>query len=205
MQPQAPLQPEYSIDYLNQIASTPHKQPVNKTMVFLVFGGALFVIILFIFALIAHSGSGPTTNMEILSARLQTLQSISTAANTSIKSDALLSINSNLSTSLTTANAESVTPLKNNGINPHQLPKAITSANNGAKLTSELQNAQLNAVYDETYAREMTYQLTTLISLMKEIYHSTSSRSMKAFLQTTDTNIQPLETDLANFNDSTSN
>ena len=67
-------------------------------------------------------------------------------------------------------------------------------------LDGRLEDARLNAVYDRTYAREMTFALKTLHSDMSILYKSTRSKPLKEVLNTTDTNIEPLLDEFQSFN-----
>jgi hypothetical protein len=81
-----PDQNQYSIDYLNQIAPQPKKPGINNTLFLAIIGGAV-VVALIVGALMLSKGTGPTQKMEMLAARLTTLQTISTKAQTNIKSN----------------------------------------------------------------------------------------------------------------------
>lgn len=199
-----PDQNQYSIDYLNQISTQPKKSGMNdRFFLFIVGGGLLFAIIVGLI-LLTSSSNGPTQKMETLAAQLQTLQTISSQANANIQDDSLSATNSTLTLLLTNINLNIAAPLKTNGVDVTKIDKAISNAENGAALTQTLENAKLNAVYDRTYAREMSYQLATVIALMKEIYNDTHSTSLKTFLNTTYLNLQPIQTQFANFTDPTS-
>jgi hypothetical protein len=197
-----PNENQYSIDYLNQIAPGPKKPGLSNKLFFLLIGGGLLIAIIVGIALLS-GGTSNTTRLETLAARLQTLQTISTASQKNLKSGMLRSTNSNLSIFLTNANRDISTPLSINGVNIKKLDKNIVASENGAPLTARLEDARLNAVFDITYAREMNYQLATVAGLMKEIYSSTKSKSLKDFLVATDDNLQPIKKQLADFNGTT--
>lgn len=202
-QPPAP-QPEqsptqYSIDYLNQIAPKAPKKPLNNRILILAAGGGILLILIVGILSLLGGGSTPTTNMETLSARLTTLTKITTDSQKNIKSNQLNGINSNLNIFLTNADHDIITPLKNNGIDPANIDKTITAAENGSALTAKLDDARLNAVFDRTYAHEMSYQLATVHALMQSIYNATKSGSMKSFLQTSDTNLSTIKKQLDDF------
>jgi hypothetical protein len=217
-QPQTPIQPlapptssnatepQYSIDYLNQIAPKPQKSGLvgGRMFLFIIGGGLLLALIVGIMAL-SSSGNGPTKQMQTLAARIETLQSIADKSQKNIKSGKLRSTNSNLNIFLTNANHDIVDPLTKNGLDIKKIDKNIVAAEKGEDLTKKLEDARLNATFDETYARQMSYQLSTLETLMGTIYHSTKSKSMKDFLSKTDGNIEPIIKQLDNFNVTTAN
>ena len=195
-----PDQNPYPIDYLNQIAPEQPKQGMNNKLFFMLIGGGLLVaIIVGILALTSGSG-GPTQKMQTLAARMITLQTISSDAQKNIKSNQLRTTNSTLSLFLTNANRDIAEPLSKNGVDVKKIDKSIQTKEKGEKLTAKLEDARLNATFDRIYASEMTYQLETTAALMKEIYTSTGSKSLKEFLEKTDDNLQPIKKQLADFN-----
>ena len=200
-----PNQNEYPIDYLNQIAPE-EKKPLMNSRIILVIVGILVVLaaVVAFLVLVSSGGASDGQKLQTLSARMQTLEKISKAAGKNIKSGSLQTTNSTLSLFLTNANRDIVTPLQNNGIKASNLDKTIVKKEDGSKVTAALEDARLNAIYDRTYAREMSFQLDTLASLMKQIYTTTKSKSLKEFLLTTDTNLKPIRTQLAEFNAATS-
>lgn len=195
-----PNQNQYSIDYLNQIAPATKKPGPNKRTIAIIGGLIAVVLVVISFIVISQINAGPTEDMQRLAARLKTLQTITTDAQDNIKSSQLRSTNSSLSIILANINRNIVTPLANNNINVDKLDKTIVASEDGSKLTAKLEDARLNAVYDGTYAREMNYQLATTVALMSKIYNSTSSKSMKDFLETTNQNLQPLKAQFEAFN-----
>lgn len=200
-----PNQPQYSIDYLNQIAPPPTKRPVNKQALILVIaGGVILLIVLFSFLGALLGGGGPGDRLQTLAARLQTLQSISHTAQATIKSNSLRTTNSSLDIYLTTANRDIAAPLERRGVAMNKLDKTIVAKEAGTEVTTKLDDARLNAVYDRTYAREMSYQLATVSALIADIDSATSDKDLKAYLKTTNANLEPIEDQLASFIDSSS-
>ena len=194
-----PNQTPYSIDYLNQIAPQQKKPGMNNRLFVAIAGGGLVLAILIGVLTLFSSGSGPTQKMQTLSARLTTLQTISDKAQKSIKSGELRSTNSSLNIFLTNANRDIVAPLAKNGVEVKKIDKKILGLESGTKLTEKLEDARLNAIYDRTYAREMGYQLDTVAALMKDIYTSSNSKSLKEFLVSTDTNLLPIKKQFKEF------
>lgn len=193
-----PNQNQYSIDYLNQIAPTAKKPGLsNKLFLGIVAGGILLAIVVG-FSLI-NGGQTNTQQLETLTARLQTLQKVSTASQRNIKSGLLRNTNSNLSIFLTNADRDIAGPIKNSGVDIKNIDKNITVAENGTALTAKLEDARLSATFDRTYAREMNYQLATVTNLMKQIYTHTNSKSFKQFIDETNKNLQPISQQLESF------
>jgi uncharacterized protein (UPF0333 family) len=194
-----PNQVEYPIDYLNQIAPEQKKPGMDGKWVLGLIGlGVVAVIFIAIFFL--SSGTSSTQKLQTLAARMQTLQKISDSAEKNIKSSSLRTTNSTLSIFLTNANRNIETPLKNNKVDAKKLDKSIVKKEDGSKVTAALEDARLNATYDRTYGREMSFQLDTLHNLMQDIYTSTKSKSLKEFLVSTDDNLTPIRKQLTDFN-----
>ncbi|HMH70468.1 MAG TPA: hypothetical protein VK502_03635 [Candidatus Saccharimonadales bacterium] len=198
-------QHQYSIDYLNEIAPQEKKPGLdNKKFLMLVGGGLIVAIIAGIFVLSSGSAPGPTQKMQTLAARLIALQKISTTAQKNIKSSSLRGTNSNLTIFLTNTSRDIAGPLLNNGVDVKKIDSKITAAEKGEKLSATLEDARLNAVFDRKYPREMDYQLGTVEALMKDIYASTNSKSLKEFLMATDKNMQPIKKQFEDFTAATS-
>lgn len=189
-----PDQNPYSIDYLNQIAPAQQKSKLlNKWVVIF---GILAVIVgaVVIISLLAKSTSTPTQDLEKLSARMTSLQAITTAAQPNLTANQLRSTNSNLSIFLSNTNRELSEQLVKNGVTPAKISKAVIAAEANTAMTTALEDARLNATYDSVYAREMSLRLVETTSLMSRIYDKSKSKSMREFLQATDTNLQAIRT-----------
>lgn len=195
-----PDENQYPVDYLNQIAPQEKKPVVGKKMMIILIAGVILAAVTIVLVLSSLGSSGPTQNMQTLAARLETLKTISDKSQKSIKSGALRSTNSNLTLFLANTNRNIVEPLAKNDVDIKKIDKSITAKENGDELTKTLEDARLNAVFDRTYAREMAYQLETVVALMQAIYQSTSSKSLKDFLTAADNDLQPIKTQFADFN-----
>jgi len=199
-QNQNPNQPQYSIDYLNEIAPQSQKPGMSSKLFLFVVGGGLLLAIAVGLMLLTGGGGGPKEQMQTLAARMQGLQTIAGESQKTIKSGDLRSTNSNLSILLANANRDIAEPLLNNDVDVKKLDKAILAEESGEELKKKLEDARLNAIFDRTYAREMAYQLDTVTALMKSIYTETKSKSLKEFLIATDKNLQPIKKQMTDFN-----
>lgn len=190
------------IDYLNQIAPQPQKPGLNKRAligVLALIGIVLAVVISFLI-FISNSAAGPKDSMVTLAARMQAMQEVSDKAQKNIKSSQLRSINSNLKILLTNANRDIAAPLMVEKIDVAKLDKAVVEKEKADKINTTLEDARLNATFDDTYAREMSFKLTTISLLMQQIYDQSKSKSMQDFLMETDDNLQPIKQQLEEFN-----
>jgi hypothetical protein len=182
---------EYPVDYLNQIAAAPKKRGLSNKKLFILGGGGIIAALL-ILLLLTNIGSGTPQALPTLAARLQTLESISRGAQSKLKDSSLRSTNSNLTLYLGGTNRDIAAPLKVLGVDPAKLDKATLAREKNQTLLDKLEDARLNGIYDRTYAREMNYELQKLTALMKQVYSSTRSTSLKKVLETTSTNLTPI-------------
>lgn len=190
------------IDYLNQIAPQPQKPGLDKRAlvgVLAIIGVVLAIVVGFLI-FISNSAAGPKDSMITLAARLQATQEVSDKSQKNIKSSQLRSINSNLKILLTNANRDIAAPLMVEEIDVTKLDKEVVAKEKADKINTTLEDARLNATFDDTYAREMSFKLTTISLLMQQIYNQSKSKSMQDFLMETDDNLQPIKQQLEEFN-----
>jgi hypothetical protein len=190
------------IDYLNQIAPPPKKPGVDKRAAVLVIAliGVVLAVVVGFLMFVSSTSTGPKTSMATLAARMQAIQEVSDKAQKNIKSSQLRSVNSNLKILLTNANRDIAAPLLAEEIDVKKLDKVIVAKEKADEITATLEDARLNAAFDDTYAREMSFKLKTMSLLMQEIYEKSKSKSMREFLVETDDNIQPIREQLEEFN-----
>jgi len=193
---------QFSSDYLNQIATPAPVKTMNPMVLWGLIGGLLVLVILVVVFVSSAAGGGSMSSLAGVAAKINNLKTVSEAAQKNIQSGELRSLNGNLTLVLTNADRDLAEPLKAKKI------KLTDKKNNViAKVTSDfealgtrLEDARLNAVYDRTYAREMTYALKTLHNDMGQLYKSSSSSELKNILNTTDTNLEPLVDSFSRFN-----
>lgn len=195
-----PNQPTYSIDYLNQIApQAPKKNRLSRRQLIII--AIIGFIILLTVAVIAMAAANSNVDpAKQLAARLQSTEKIVGDAQVNLKSTELRSLNSNLKIYLTNTNHDIAAPLLEEGVDVAKLDKKIVASEAGTDITNKLEDARLNAVYDRTYAREITYQLGTIVALMRQINQSTNNKDLKDFLNNAYTNLEPTQQQFANFN-----
>lgn len=193
-------QPNYSIDYLNQIAPQASKRQFDPKfrLIAIILGIATIVTILLV--IITSVGGTSKSSLQQLAARLKATETIATEAQLNLKSSELRSLNGSLKILLTNTNRDIATPLKNHGINAEKLDKNIATQENGDAIKKALEEARLLGTYDRTYAREMSYQLETIVLQMQQLYKSTSSETLKTFLDTSYKNIQPIQKQFSELN-----
>lgn len=194
------------IDYLNQITPKPPKRQLFKNkMTMIIFGLAGLVVLVLLVAIISAVLKPNTSATQQLAAKLQATLTISTGAQKQLKSSLLRANNSNLQLYLTNINRDITAPLAKNGINTAKLDTSIVTAESGADITTRLENARLNANYDEVYASEMAYQLSSILTLIHQINTSTHNQSLKDLFKNADSDLDPLQTQFANYNSTQDN
>lgn len=185
-------------NYLDQIA--PQKQAKNNLLnsKVILFGGIAIIVLLIIIAI--GSLSGGIKPAEQLAGRLLSTQGIVTNATSRIKDTQLLTINSELKIYLINTIRDITPLLTKQNININKLSSTVTKAESNATILATLEDARLNAEYDRTYAREMSYQLDTVLTLMQQISKNTSDSQLKNFLNDAYNNLAPTQKQFADFN-----
>lgn len=140
---------------------------------------------------------------EQLSVRLNTTQTIANDSQKNLKSSQLRSLNSNLRLFFTNTQRDIAKPLASFGVSAKTTSDSTiqTEAATAKAITQRLEDARLNAVYDRTYAREMDYQLATLLTLLRQTYNNSGDTATKRFLEDTYDNLAPIQQDFADFNE----
>jgi len=189
------------LTYLDQIAPQAPKKQVFKPglRLVIIIAIALVVLVSILSIVVTSISTGQRRPMQQLAARLESTATVVDGAQKSLKSSQLRSLNSNLDIYLTDTNREIGAPLLAAGVNTAKISDSIKEKESSTELASRLEDARLNAIYDRTYAREMTYLLDTILTLMKQIYSSTSNEELKAFLTAAYTNLQPTQKSFSEF------
>jgi len=203
MPPNNPYQqPQVPSDYLNQIATQPQVKTMNPFVLWGLIGGLLALGIVG-FLVISSASKGPSSSsLTAVAAKLDNLKKVSESAQENIQSSELRTINSNLTLVLTNTNRDLAEPLKFQKVSLKDKKNAsvVAAGKDLDELQDRLEDARLNAVYDRTYAREMTYSLKTLKSDMVILYKKSRSKSLKTALDTGYTNLTPLAEEFSTFN-----
>lgn len=205
MQPNDQFQPQqYPSDYLNSIAAPTAVKTLNPIVLWGLIAGALVLVVVAFFAISSAGGSStPSGSLSSVAAQMNSLQDVTKSAQGNLQSSELRTINSGLTLALTNANRDLADPLKQRGISLKDKKKNKTVAAVAAEtdeLKKRLEDARLNAVYDRTYAREMTFALKSLRSDMAALYKASNSKSLKETLVSADDNLLPLTEEFSSFN-----
>jgi hypothetical protein len=193
------------LDYLNQIAPQAPKKAVFSLNFRTVIMGAIGVIILIIIIATVSGAitSGQKEPWQRFSARLNATTTVVDASSGNIKNSQLRSINSDLKLYLTNTKRDLAKPMTALDINTEKLPAKIVAEENGTGITERLEDGRLNAKFDSTYAREMTYQLATILSLLQQLYSSNVGPQTKELLKTAYDNLLPTYNTVSEFSTAT--
>lgn len=190
------------LDYLNQISpSSQKKAPIFAlNLRTIIFAGILLVVLVIIFSVVSSAvSSAQKEPWQRFSVRLTTTEEIVNSAGSNIKNSQLRSINSDLKLYLANTKRDLTTPLTNQGITASSIPASITTQESGDKMVERLEDGRLNAKYDSTYAREMSYQTATLLALIQQLYNSSALPATKTYLKSAYDNLQPTYKALSEF------
>ncbi len=205
--PQVPQQGQpTSLDYLNQISSGPAPKPkgpfgsLKRIILFAALAVVGILIIISVSALITDARKAP---LERLGAQFPAAQEIADNAQTNIKSGQLRGLNTDLRLFFTNASRDLTAPLATNGVTLGKVSGRVGAeeAATTEATVQRLEDARLNAVFDRTYAREMTYQIATLLALMKQVYTQTGNQELKTTLQDAYNSLLPLHENFSDFNE----
>jgi len=187
-------QPINHADYLNQISShVPQNKNILTGKPSILIVGIAAVILLIIIMGISSLFSGGIKPTEQLAARLLSTESTANSATANLKSSQMRELNTDLRSFLTNTIRDITPILTSEKINIKSLDKKVLTAESDADLLEVLNDARLNAVYENTYAREMAYRLDTILNLMLQINNNSSNRNLKTFLTNARTELEPLQ------------
>lgn len=201
-QPQVQQQPEYSIEYLNEISGANAAQTGGPSKLVMIIAGVVGLLAVILFAVMLFA-SGPSASDKATDVylRIQTLESLASESQDDLRNNDLRAINSGLALQLTNSLNDLQEPLGNAGVDTGKISKNSSGAETAyaSAIQSDFDDAKLNVQLDNTYAREMSYQLETLRAMMQSTYDATSSASLKEALDNTDKQLAPFREKLSNF------
>jgi hypothetical protein len=193
------------LDYLNQIAPQQQtKKPLFKGLRGIILIGLILVVIVSILALVVNlATSGQSAPGQQLAVHLKSGQTLADGAQGQLKSSTLRSLNSNLRIFYTNTNRDAAAPLLAAGVSVAKLDETAV-ANESSRIAlvkQRLEDARLNAVYDRTYAREMAYELATLMALIRQVYNQSNDATLRSYLDNTYKNLEPTQASFAAYNE----
>lgn len=189
------------LDYLNQIApQAPKQAKFGLNLRTVLFGGIILVVLVIILSIAATAiVNGRKDPWQQLSARLTTTKTIVDDASKKLKNSQIRSANTDLQLYLTNTQRDLNPQLTALGLNSEKLSASIVAQEKRDAMVKRLEDARLNAKFDSTYAREMNYQLSTLLSLYQELYTAGGSNSARTYLKNAYDNLLPIQKSIAEF------
>lgn len=172
---------------------------LNKktTLIFIILGILTFITLLLVAFVQLTKVSSDTT--EQLAARLTSIKSTADESVDNLKSSNIRAINSDLKIYLTNTIRDLKPILEKKNINIEKLNPKILKAESNEKLLERLEDARLNAVFDRTYAREMSYKLESTINLLTKIIKTNKDAEFKIFLENARSNLVPIQEEFESF------
>lgn len=196
-----PQNSQTPLDYLNGIApQAPKKRAFQFNLRTIALLGIIAIVIIIVISSISGAISGGKKEpWERLSARLATLAVITEESGDKIKNSQLRSLNSDLKLYVTNTQRDIAAPLGRANVDPLKLSANVIAAENSEAINARLEDGRLNAKYDSTYSREMTYLLATNLTLLQQLYASSGNPETLTFLKTAYDNLQPIYTAVSEF------
>lgn len=193
---------QYAPDYLDQIAVGPQKRGPSNMMFFgLIIGGILLAVMVLVLAM--ASGGGSQKDFDRLMLRLQNTQTITEEAQDKLSNSQLRSSNAQLTTLLIQAQRDITQIQTPSYVDDKELPEDLASSENTTDLNAKLEDAQLNGVYDRTYAREMSYLLQSTAILMSSVHEASNNTQLRETLDTRHADLTAIEEQFTAYYDST--
>jgi len=190
-----------SSSYLDEIAPKNINSGnfLNKktTLIFIILGILTFITLLLVAFVQLTKVSSDTT--EQLAARLTSIKSTADESVDNLKSSNIRAINSDLKIYLTNTIRDLKPILEKKNIDIEKLNPKILKAESNEKLLERLEDARLNAVFDRTYAREMSYKLESTVNLLTKIIKTNKDAEFKIFLENARSNLVPIQEEFESF------
>ncbi len=189
--------------YLDQIAAPGPQKTISPRLLWIAIGALLLIVIVGFLAIINSGGKSQPEKMTEFVYRVQALEKLTDTSRSNVQSSQLQALNASLNTILTGIDQQSADSLAIYGIKKlSPAPKTAPITVEYTDLADKLQDAELNVIFDRTYAREMAYQLGIMQSEMKAIYDHSNNKTIKDYLVKSSDNLSPLQKEFASFNDS---
>ncbi len=194
-------QQQSPVDYLNQIAPQAPKTSLlaSKKRIFILIGILLVVGVIILSVALSALSASRKEPWERLSARLSATSVIANSSTGLLKNTQLRSANSSIKIFLTNTQRDLAAPLLTADVDSKKMSPSVVAEESSTAMAARLEDARLNAKYDSTYAREMNFQLSNVLTLLKQLYASSSNTTNKEFLDTTYNNLAPIQQSLADF------
>lgn len=173
-----------NLSYRDEMPPVPEKKKVkliefnSRTLLFI--GIGVGVVILGILLLIWANSGGVNTQLQHLSARLDTMQTIANESDRSIRNPDLRKFNSDLRL-LTTGNINKLRdPMAAVGMT--QVSDGVRAQEADTATIERLERAKSGGDFDIVYARVTEQKIDTIIALIREIYDESGNNNLREAL-----------------------
>ncbi len=182
--------PQYSTDYLNQIAVKEAPKAPNKLAIIALIGGVLLAAL---FAILLVNGSkAPDTTSQLVAirARVGSLKTAGEAQKKRLAENSINATNATLVSTLTTME----TSLGEQLPEKTETTKEITTKEKtyADELVKTLDNAYQRGTLDRNYTMQMNYELTILRGMLVKLQQNSTKDTTKTFCATSITNIDSI-------------
>lgn len=205
-QPASPPPASYSAplstDFLDQIspAMSSSKLTLKKPVLFALIGLIAIIVVIILAVIMGAINASRVEPWQRLSLKLNATEAMVQDATPKLKSNQLRVLNSTLAISLTNTQRDVLEPLGRAGIVAENIPTSLAAQESEEAALIRIEDARLNGVFDRTYAREMSYQLSTLLILIQQLLASNPSEATTTFLTATHANLLPAQQAFSDFN-----
>lgn len=190
-----------NLSYLNQISASAAPPSTKKSTsplpflqqkgfrIFIIIAGAIIVLSI-IFGIISSIFNRETDYVPRLQLRTTNLYSTITDYSSQIKSSSLRAANSSLATII-----GNMSDTLSTYIDPkYEIPPKVEEEEEAisSELSAALFEAKINGLLDRTYARQLAYSISIILSLEEEALSHTSDQSIKAYLTTSAENLNKI-------------
>lgn len=196
-----------NLSYLNQISmeNSPKKSEESfleskKFKLFLIISGAL-IIICIIFGIISSLTNRETDFVPRLNLRVSNVSKIISTYNTKVKSSSLRAAGASLSSILD--NMSSTLPIYID--KEYEMPEKVEKEETeiSTDITIALDKAKINGYLDRSYASQLAYAVSILLSLCEEASNNSDVQQIKTFLASTMESLNTIYPAFSDFSDAT--
>lgn len=204
------------MDYLSQIAQdnrTVKKEPLGKFPIDLkwlkIIGAGVIgvILIMIVGSMLGGLGNKERDLVDQIYARTRNLNQSISEYGSKVKSSELRSMGNSLSNVLTETNSKVGALLASeygtDGTDPRDEATTTSEDEHIAEVNTNLNYGWLNGMMDRYFVMEITREITLLMSLETELTEKTSSDPVKSVLVNSWNNLNQLETQFANYENST--
>lgn len=171
------------------VTATPQPSRFSrKTLI--IGGGGLVAIIIAVALLLGSGGNGLSTQLQHLSLRISTLQSLleNNTDTANIHSENLDQLVTDLDLTLT-SNKNQLAPIMTADGMPSNFDKNIITSETDTSTATKLNDANLNNEFDQAYAQVLGEKITSLRALVAETYAMAKDVKLRQVLTSLDNNL----------------